>query len=88
VRVRAGERVLGGAPLAEDGSFHLRLPPDTPLRVELLDAAGAVVAAERDPIWMRPNEVRGCVGCHDDPQTGPPNVRPAAVARDPVDLGR
>jgi hypothetical protein len=79
-------RVLGDVPLMADGSFHVRVPPDTPISFEMLDAAGSAVAAERGPIWVRPNEVRGCVGCHDDVETGPPNVRPAAVRAAPVDL--
>jgi hypothetical protein len=79
-------RVLGETPLLADGSFHVRVPPDTPIAFDVLDAAGSVVAEERGPLWVRPNEVRGCVGCHDDAETGPPNVRPAAVGAAPADL--
>jgi hypothetical protein len=80
--------VLGETALASDGSFHVRVPPDTPLSFETLDADGNVVAAERGPIWVRRNEVRGCVGCHDDVETAPPNVRPVAVRLPPVDMSR
>lgn len=92
VRVRAWERgdpggaVLGDTPLAADGSFHVRVPADRPIAFEALDATGRVVAAERGPIWVRGNEVRGCVGCHDDVETGPPNVRPLAVRQTPCEF--
>ena len=81
----ASTRVLGETPLAADGSFFLRVPPDVPLLVDLLDASGAVVAASSTPIWVRPRETRGCIGCHEDPDLAPPNRRPAAVLDEPVD---
>lgn len=77
---------IGVVPLAADGSFHVRVPADTPFRIEALAADGRVIVAEHAPIWLRGNETRGCVGCHDDVETAPPNVRPAAVRAAPVDL--
>lgn len=77
---------LGPVPLEADGSFSVRLPANAPWRTEILDAAGAVVAAESGPMWVRPGETRLCVGCHDDVETGPPNRRPLALRKDPVDL--
>lgn len=77
---------IGAVPLAGDGSFHVRVPADTPIRIEALAADGSVVAAEHAPIWLRGNETRGCVGCHDDVETAPPNVRPAAIRSGPLDL--
>ena len=85
-RRRPGEDRLGSVALEPDGSFMARVPADTPLLIEMLDAAGDVVAAERSPFWVRNNEIRVCASCHDDVQTGPPNARPAAVLLDPVDL--
>ncbi len=79
---------LGVVPLESDGSFAVRVPADTPLRIELLDAAGAVRASEMASLWVRPGEVRVCVSCHDDVETAPPNVRPAAVLGEPMDLTR
>lgn len=87
--VEAGEseRLLGTLPLAPDGSFYAAFPPDRPLRIEGLAADGAVVAASGMDFWVRPGEVRGCIGCHEDPAVAPPNVFPGAVERAPVDLG-
>jgi hypothetical protein len=76
--------VLGALTLEEDGSFFARVPPDTPLWLDLLDDGGRVVVRGVTPFWVRPNESRGCVGCHEHPETAPPNRRPLAVTRDPV----
>lgn len=86
VRIRAQGDVLGDVPLAADGSFHVRVPVDVPIVLETIDAAGRAVAAEHAPFWGRRNEVRVCVGCHDDVECAPPNVRPRAVLEDPADL--
>jgi len=77
-------RDLGRVPLEADGSFFATVPADTPLRVDVVDAAGVVLRASRTPIWVRPGEVRGCVGCHEAPDVTPPNRRPEAVLKTPV----
>ena len=82
----AAGRPLGDVPLADDGSFVADVPADTPLLVSLVAADGRVVAAERGPFWVRSNEVRVCVTCHDDFETAPPNRRPAAVLGRAADL--
>jgi hypothetical protein len=79
-------RSLGEVPLEEDGSFFARVPADTPLLVDLVDVHGRVVTSSRTPFWLRPGEKRACVGCHEAPDTTPPNRRPLAVLRAPVDL--
>jgi hypothetical protein len=35
-------------------------------------------------MWLRPNERRGCVGCHEDPELVPANRVPLAVKKNPV----
>lgn len=87
VELVAPPRPLGDVPLEADGSVFVRLPADTPLGLELLDAAGHVTHAQRTPFWVRPGETRGCVGCHEEPDTTPPNVRPIAVLEAAVPLG-
>lgn len=89
VRIAAAggsERELGSTPLADDGSFFVVVPADVPLLVDVLDREGRVLTTSVTPIWVRPKEVRGCVGCHEDPDTAPPNRRPLAVLSDPIDL--
>ena len=83
----SGERqVLGRAPLAEDGSFMVQVPPDTPIVIQLLDESNRLVSEEHGPIWVRRNEARVCVTCHDDIEQSPPNRRPMAVLEEPVDM--
>lgn len=77
---------LGDVPLAADGSIFVRVPADTPLLLDLVSADGRVLVAGRTPFWVRPNESRTCVGCHEEPDSAPPNHRPLAVLADPVDL--
>lgn len=79
-------RPLGDVTLESDGSFFVRLPTDTPIVLDVVDDAGRVVASQRTPFWVRPGETRGCIGCHEDPDTTPPNVRPLAVLRETVPL--
>jgi hypothetical protein len=82
----ANSHALGDVPLAADGSFFAKVPADTPLLIDILDANDKILVETVSPIWVRPKEIRGCVGCHEDPETAPPNRRPLAVLEDPVDL--
>ena len=75
------ERSLGEATVEADGSFYIAVPPDQPVRFELLDASGRVIRAQRSWIWSRPGEERGCVGCHEDKSVAPENRWPLALKR-------
>jgi len=81
-----GKAVLGEVALSSDGSFHLAVPADTPLGLEALAADGRVIRRQETWIWVRPNERRGCIGCHEDPEIAPPNRVPDAVREPPVSL--
>jgi hypothetical protein len=69
-------QALGQTPVASDGSFYVEVPADRPIRMELLDAAGARLRAEEHWFWMRPSEQRICVGCHAGPERAPDNKVP------------
>jgi len=75
------EAPLGEAPIEEDGSFYIAVPPDQPVRFELLDAAGHAVRAQRSWIWVRSGEEHGCVGCHEDRAVAPENRWPMTLRR-------
>ena len=83
-------RVLGHVPLAEDGSFQVQIPANTPVQVELLDASGTPVRTSAW-IWVRNHAAQGCVGCHEDPERTPPNrlvkalAAPAPVLKRPAE---
>lgn len=81
----AGGTALGEAPVEADGSFHVRVPANRPLRIELLDAKKQVL---RRGAWIyaRNKEARGCIGCHEDPELTPPNREAMAVLKPAVDL--
>jgi len=73
--------LLGRQNVAGDGSFYVQVPADRPLRIELLNASGRTVRAERDWFWMRPSEQRICVGCHTGPERAPENKVPEILLR-------
>ena len=84
-RDAAGVQVLMGRQnVAGDGSFYVEVPADRPLRIELLNAAGRTVRAERGWFWMRPSEQRICVGCHTGPERSPENKVPEILIRSTV----
>ena len=75
------EILLGEAPVEDDGSFYIAVPPDRPVRFETLDPDGRVVRAQRSWIWSRSGEEHGCVGCHEDRALAPENRWPLALRR-------
>jgi hypothetical protein len=78
---RGSAVALGKAPVETDGSFYVQAPSETPLRFELLDAAGKTVAAEKGWFWARKGEQRVCVGCHAGPERAPENLSPQVLSR-------
>ncbi len=79
-------RLLGLAPVAEDGSFHVRVPAETPITFQLLDKDYLALRTQHGWIWVMGNENRGCIGCHEDRELSPPNRLAAAVIKPPVEL--
>ncbi|HEX7408890.1 MAG TPA: hypothetical protein VF515_14750 [Candidatus Binatia bacterium] len=81
VRVLAVDgQLLGEDSVEADGSFFVEVPADQPLRLELRGPEG-VVAADHSGLWVRPNENRGCIGCHEDPEVAPENRVVQAVEK-------
>jgi len=65
-------RLIGEAPVEADGSFNLFVPSDTPLLVQTVDSNGLSLGT-CGWIWVKPQEKRGCIGCHEDPERVPEN---------------
>jgi hypothetical protein len=80
------ERVLGSAAVESDGSFYLRVPARTPLRLRLFDEQGRTLGDMQSWIWVMPKEARGCVGCHEDPELTPPNRHVLALRKSPHEI--
>lgn len=75
------EQTLGIAPVEQDGSFYVSVPPDLPVRFALFDSKGNLIREQRSWIWARPNEQRGCPGCHEDKAVAPENRWPLTLRR-------
>ncbi|MCP4896215.1 MAG: hypothetical protein GY906_04500 [bacterium] len=82
----SSHRILGEVPIESDGSFHIEVPARTPLRLEIMNAEGEVVARQDSWTWVMPREWRGCIGCHEDRETSPPNRLAEAVVKPAVSL--
>lgn len=67
-----------------DGSFYLKVLADKPFRLQKLDGQGNVSGEPCAWLYLRPNERRGCIGCHEDRNLAPDNLVPLAVKKDPV----
>lgn len=81
-------RVVGTAPVEQDGSFFVKVPGDRPIRLSLLDRNGAVLRQEHGWFWARGGEQRICAGCHAGPERALENRVPDVLMRTttPVDL--
>jgi len=84
IEVLGVDSTYGVVDVEEDGSFYLKVLADKPFRIRTLDNNGNVVGETCSWIWLRPNERRGCVGCHEDPELVPENRIPLAVRKDPA----
>ncbi|MFO7776072.1 MAG: HEAT repeat domain-containing protein [Candidatus Hydrogenedentota bacterium] len=82
--VHQGKEVteLGVVPIAPDGSFYVEVPADVPLAFQAVDAEGRSELNEMSWIYVRPGEVRSCVGCHEDRRSAPPVKSHMAQALD------
>ena len=75
---------MGIVRVEKDGSFYLKIMANTPFRLRTLDNNNKVLNGPCEWIWLRPNERRGCVGCHEDQELVPENKVPLAVKSLPV----
>ena len=83
----ARKRLLGELPLAEDGSYQVQLPANTPVQLQLVDADGLALRSSAW-LWVRNHDAQGCVGCHEDRERTPPNrlVKALQAAAPVLDL--
>lgn len=79
-------RILGTVPLEEDGSVTFRVPANTPVAVQALDAGGKAVQLMRSWFTVMPGETLSCVGCHETPAAVTPSELVLAMYRDPRDI--
>ena len=79
-------RVLGTAPLASDGSFHIEVPADRLMHLQVLDSDRRVLGNQTTWIYPRPGEIKSCVGCHENPHTTTRGNNPIASQHPPLDF--
>jgi hypothetical protein len=78
-------RFLGEVPVEEDGSFNVEVPADIPIEIQLLDEKGMALRSCAW-IWVKNNEPRGCIGCHEDQELTPENRMVDAVKKPSIPL--
>jgi len=78
------DSTYGVVQVEKDGSFYLKVMSDIPFQIRTLDEKGNVISGPCSWLWLRPNERRGCVGCHQDPELAPENRVSLAVKKSPV----
>ncbi len=84
IKIVGIDSTLGSVDVAEDGSFYLKVRADKPFQIQTVDKDGHILRSPCGWIWLRPNERRGCVGCHEDPELVPANRVPLSVKKSPV----
>jgi len=84
IEVSGIDSTYGIVTVEEDGSFYLKVIADKPFQIRTLDKDGHILYGPCSWLWLRPNERRGCIGCHEDPELVPVNRIPLAVKKLPV----
>ena len=64
-------RIVGTVPVGADGSVLFRVPANTPLTLQPLDAEGKAVQLMRSWYTAMPGETVSCVGCHEQTRDVP-----------------
>jgi hypothetical protein len=85
IEIMGLDSLLGVVQPEEDGSIYIKVMADKPFQIKTLDKEGRVIQTCAW-IWLRPNERRGCVGCHEDQELVPQNKIPRAVKKAPVKI--
>ena len=80
------KRVLGTVPVEADGSALFRVPANTPISIQPLDADGRAIALMRSWATAMPGETQSCIGCHESQNEAPPTKRTTASRRKPSEI--
>lgn len=86
IEIMGTDSSMGIVPVEKDGSFYLKVIADQPFQIRTLDENGNVLNQHCEWMWIRPNERRGCVGCHEDHEQTPENRVPLAVKNLPINV--
>ncbi len=79
------KRILGTVPVESDGSVQFEVPADTFVYFQILDENGMMIQTMRSGTIVRPGEVNGCYGCHENRlDTFPPLPYTPIAMRNPT----
>jgi len=76
-------RIMGTVPVYPDGSALFKIPANTPVAVQPLDAEGNALQVMKSWFVGMPGENVSCVGCHESQNSGPPSKRTTASTMTP-----
>ncbi len=79
-------RIVGTVPVEPDGSAFFRVPAQTPLAFQALDADGRAVQLMRSWFTAMPGEYVACAGCHEPPPQAAPPLPALAARRTPREI--
>ncbi|MBM4030357.1 MAG: hypothetical protein FJ291_01060 [Planctomycetes bacterium] len=80
------KRIVGTVPVEPDGSALFRVPANTPISVQPLDAEGKALQLMRSWMTAMPGENLSCVGCHEPQNSSPPAKQTIALTRPPSEI--
>ncbi|MHC4517109.1 MAG: SUMF1/EgtB/PvdO family nonheme iron enzyme [Planctomycetota bacterium] len=80
------KRILGTVPVEKDGSAFFRVPANTPISIQPLDAEGRALQLMRSWMTAMPGEVVSCVGCHEKQNAAPSNRQTIASRQKPSEI--
>jgi formylglycine-generating enzyme required for sulfatase activity len=75
------KRILGTVPVETDGSAMFRVPANTPISIQPLDADGKALQLMRSWMTAMPGEIVSCIGCHEKQNAAPPSQASIAALR-------
>ena len=76
------KRIVGTAPVAEDGSVAFEAPAGVPLLFQLVDKNDMAVMSMRSFVYLQPGEHSTCTGCHEPRDTTPVSL--AVLSKEPT----
>ena len=80
------KRIMGTVPVEDDGSSVFRIPANTPISVQPLDAEGKALQLMRSWFVGMPGERVSCIGCHEGHHSGPQNKGTIALSKPPAEI--
>ncbi len=80
------KRVIGTVPIQEDGSARFRVPANTPIALQPLDAEGKALQLMRSWMTAMPGEIVSCAGCHEKQNTAPSSRQTIALSQPPDEI--